>query len=161
MKSSLVPAVFRRKSLTDSGSKVQQKTTSATVMLYQNYLHEKKRFIPEQFIKKYHKKGIVVSPEELNELHTFDMFISSHVKPNNIRNTSCMLLWAEWVRFYLKEMRTFPHLILEKEFRDLVTSRFEFDVSEDETRGLVYPGIQFVSKKNISLNVIERIQARA
>jgi len=161
MKPSLVPAVFRRKSQKKPETIVQQKTISHMVVSYQNYLDEMNRAVPEQFIEKYQETGIVVSPEELNELCTFQMFISSQVKPNNIFDTPCMLLWAEWVRFCLKEMHTFPCLILEKEFRDLVMNQFGCTVSDDEARGRVYPGIQFVPKKTISLNVIDRESARA
>jgi hypothetical protein len=55
-----------------------------------------------------------------------------------------MLLWTEWVRFYKKKTKEFPALILEKDFRDLITSRFNLTVSEDESRGFVYPGLTFV-----------------
>jgi hypothetical protein len=65
-----------------------------------------------------------------------------------------MLLWAEWVRFCLKETRTFPRLILEKEFRDLVVNHLGFTVLEDKARGLVYPGVRFVWRKNISQDKI-------
>jgi hypothetical protein len=63
-----------------------------------------------------------------------------------------MLLWAEWVRFCLKETRAFPRLILEKEFRDLVVNQLGFTVLEDEARGQVYPGVRFVWRKNIAQN---------
>lgn len=161
MKSSFVPAVFRRKSERKSGNPLQQKTLSKNLVVRQDYKDGIISGVPEQLSGKYQDRGIKVSSEELNELRTFHTFISSHVKPNKICDTPCMLLWAEWVRFCLKEMRTFPHVILEKEFRDLVTNQFGFDVSEDEERGQVYPGIQFVSGRNITLDVIDRVSARA
>ncbi len=55
-----------------------------------------------------------------------------------------MLLWAEWVRFYRKQTRKIPGLILEKEFRDLVVNRYELSVMEDGFRGYIYPGIKYV-----------------
>jgi hypothetical protein len=159
MKSQGAPAVFRRKSERKSGNKVSQKTISNTVVLYQYYLDETNHPVPEQAIEKSQKSGIDVSHAELNEFHNFHMFISSHVQPNNMCDTPCMLLWAEWVRFCLREMHAFPRLILEKEFSDLVVNQFGFTVLEDEARGQVYPGVRFVGKKNISQNVIDRESA--
>jgi hypothetical protein len=159
MKSRVVPAVFRRKSERKSGNNVSQKTISNTVVLYQYYLDEANRPVPEQAVEKSDEIDIDVGPAELNEFRNFDTFISSHVQPTNMCDTPCMLLWAEWVRFYLKETRTFPRLILEKEFRDLVINQLGFTVLEDEARGKVYPGVRFVWRKNISQNSVDRESA--
>jgi hypothetical protein len=88
--------------------------------------------------------GLNVSCEELTELKTFQEFLSKHIKPNAICDVQCMLLWAEWVRFYRKQTRKIPGLILEKEFRDLVVNRYELSVMEDGFRGYIYPGIKYV-----------------
>ncbi len=84
------------------------------------------------------------TPEELSELSTFQEFVERFVKPSAVCSVQCMLLWAEWVRYYKKTTREFPALILEKNFRDLVIRRFDLSVSEDEARGFVFPGIKFV-----------------
>jgi hypothetical protein len=156
MKSRVVPAVFRRKADRKSDSNVSQKTISNSVVLYQYYLDEANRPVPEQATIKSHETGIDVSPAELDEFRNFHTFISSHVQSTNMCDTPCMLLWAEWVRFCLKEMHTFPSVILEKEFRDLVVNQLGFTVFEDEARGRVYPGVRFVWRKNISQNSVDR-----
>jgi len=159
MKSRVVPAVFRRKAERKSGSNVSQKTISNTVVLYQYYLDEATRPVPEQATIKSHEPGTDASRAELDEFRNFHTFISSHIQPTNMCDTPCMLLWAEWVRFYLKEMHTFPRVILEKEFRDLVVNQLGFTVLEDEARGQVYPGVRFVWRKNISQNSLDRESA--
>ncbi len=88
--------------------------------------------------------GIKVSSEELNELKIFQEFLSRHIKPNAICDVQCMLLWAEWIRFYKKQTRKIPDLILEKEFRNLIMNRFDLPVTEDGFRGYIYPGIKYV-----------------
>ena len=152
MKSRVVPAVFRRKYERKSGNSISKKSISNAVVQYQYYLDETNRSLLDQAIKKSDEIGIDVSPAELNEFHNFHAFISSHVQSTNMCDTPCMLLWAEWVRFCLKETHAFPRLILEKEFRDLVVNQLGFTVLEDEARGLVYPGVRFVWRKNISQN---------
>ena len=159
MKSRVVPAVFRRKAERKSGSNVSQKTISNTVVLYQYYLDEANRPVPEQATIKSHETGIDASRAELDEFRNFHTFISSHVQLTNMCDTPCMLLWAEWVRFYLKEMHTFPRVILEKEFRDLVVNQFGFTVFDDEARGRVYSGVRFVWRKSISQNSVDRESA--
>jgi hypothetical protein len=159
MKSRVVPAVFRRKSERKSGKSISQKSISNTVLLYQYYIDEINRPVLDQAVEKSDEIDIDVGPAELNEFRNFDTFISSHVQPTNMCDTPCMLLWAEWVRFYLKETRTFPRLILEKEFRDLVINQLGFTVLEDEARGKVYPGVRFVWRKNISQNSVDRESA--
>jgi hypothetical protein len=154
MKSRVVPAVFRRKSERKSGNSISQKSLSNSVLLYRYYMDEIIRPVPELVTEKSDESGVDVSPAELNEFRNFHTFISSHVQPTNMCDTPCMLLWAEWVRFCLKETRAFPLLILEKKFRDLVVNQIGFTVFEDEVRGHVYPGVRFVWRKNISQNKI-------
>jgi hypothetical protein len=154
MKSRVLPAVFRKKSERKSGNSISQKSISNTVLLYQYYIDEINRPLLDQAIEKSDEIGTDVSPAELDEFRNFHLFISSHVQPTNMCDTPCMLLWAEWVRFCLKETRTFPRLILEKEFRDLVVNQLGFTVLEDKARGQVYPGVRFVWRKNISQNKI-------
>jgi hypothetical protein len=88
--------------------------------------------------------GIKVSHDELNELKTFQEFLSKHIKPNAICDVQCMLLWAEWVRFYKKQTKKIPDVILENEFRSLVMDQFDLSISEDGFRGYIYPGIKYV-----------------
>jgi hypothetical protein len=83
--------------------------------------------------------------EELIELSAFQEFLARYVRPGEDCAVQCMLLWAEWVRYYKKTTREFPALVLEKNFMDLVTRQFDLMVSEDESRGFVFPGITFVA----------------
>ena len=105
--------------------------------------------------------GLKVSNEELMELGIFAMFISSRVKSKAGISISCMSLWTEWVRFFLKTMNSFPNLICEEEFRDLVVSRFGCDISQDENGGPVYPGIEFIPERNVTIPVTDSTFARA
>jgi len=98
----------------------------------------------EELEKTYSDSGLEVSPEELGELKTFQEFLTQHTKPSAIRDVQCMLLWAEWVRFYKRQTKRVPDLILEKEFRDLILGRFGCAVAEDGVRGFVYPGIKYI-----------------
>ena len=88
--------------------------------------------------------GIQVSSKELNELKTVQEFLFKHIKLHAICDVQCMLLWSEWVRFYRKQTRRIPELILEKEFRDLIVSQFGLSIAEDGFRGYIYPGIKYV-----------------
>jgi hypothetical protein len=105
--------------------------------------------------------GLEVSPEELRELGVFTMFISSRVKPNAGAGVSCMSLWAEWVRFFLKHVHTFPNLIYEKEFRNLVVNQFDCDIAEINNSGRVYSGITFIPERNISIHSTDGTFAKA
>lgn len=98
----------------------------------------------QQFHKSCAEAGVDVSPGELDELAAFRSFLASHVKRNRIRDVPCMLLWAEWVRYFLKQMRSFPGFIREKEFMDMVVNISGFEVAADEERGKVFPGICFI-----------------
>ena len=88
--------------------------------------------------------GVDATPEELGELKTFQEFLSRHIQPNAICDVQCMLLWAEWVRFYKKQTRKVPDLILEKEFRELILHQFDLTVGDDGFRGYIYPGIKYI-----------------
>lgn len=144
----LVPEKFPRSPWHESG-KQAQKMICKKVYGYRNYLNDKNRNVLDQYREKCRETGIEVSPDEIHELGIFYAFVSSHVRPSKIRDVPCMCLWAEWVRFFLKQMKKFPELILEKEFRDLIIQRFGFDVAEDAARGPVYPGILFVPERNM------------
>ena len=98
----------------------------------------------EELEKTYSDSGLEVSPEELGELKTFREFLVRHIKPSTIRDVQCMLLWAEWVRFYKRQTKKVPDLILEKEFRDLILSQFGCAIAEDQVRGFVYPGVKYI-----------------
>lgn len=84
------------------------------------------------------------TPEEVRELVVLEEFLTSHIQKDGLRTVQCMLLWSEWVRTYNRETKKFPAVILEKEFRRAVTTRLGLDITDDETRGTVYPGIRFV-----------------
>jgi len=56
-----------------------------------------------------------------------------------------MLLWTEWVRFYLKKNRCFPAAVQEKKFDELILSEFDVSVAVDSFRGPLYIGIKFVA----------------
>jgi hypothetical protein len=119
----------------------QQTPSSTDIVLFEGYPD-----IPKgsELEKNYNNLGIEVSSEELNELKTFQEFLSRHVKPHAVCDVQCMLLWAEWVRFYRKQTKKVPDLILEKEFRDLIINQFDLSVTEDDFRGYIYPGIKYV-----------------
>jgi hypothetical protein len=89
-----------------------------------------------------------LNPEELIEWSLFETFLSAHVAPDSHREIPCMFLWAEWVRFSLPRMRTFPSLIREKEFRTLIREIYGTEIAMDDQRGPIYPGIHYVSKRS-------------
>ena len=96
------------------------------------------------------ERRIAVDCDELIEWGLFQAFLASHVIPKKTRDVSCMVLWAEWVRFLLPRTRQFPSFINEKEFRTLIVGLFGSEIEEDDERGPVYPGLQFVLKKGYS-----------
>lgn len=83
-------------------------------------------------------------PREVHELVALNEFLTEHVQPDALRDVQCMLLWSEWVRVYQRQNRTFPRVVLEKEFREAVVSRLGVDIMVDEVRGAVYPGLRFI-----------------
>jgi hypothetical protein len=150
MKTTLVPVRSRRNPRGEPGTHDRQKIIGKKAQANQDRLAGKNRAVLNQSFETYKNRGLFGAPDELNELGLFQTFISSSVKPNKIRDVPCMLLWAEWVRFSLKHMKKFPDVILENECKDLIMHRFGFDVMEDRSLGLVYPGIQFVSERVIA-----------
>ena len=77
--------------------------------------------------------------EELTELAAFQEFLARFVRPGTDCAVQCMLLWAEWVRYYKKTTREFPALILEKNFMDLVSRKFDLPVQRMTRVGLYSP----------------------
>jgi len=97
-----------------------------------------------QFGRQFRDAGTGIDQEELQELRVFDEFLAYHVQPNGICDVQCMLLWNEWVRAFLRQTRAFPKLILEEEFRSVITDKFGVDVADAGFRGSIYNGIRFV-----------------
>jgi len=85
-----------------------------------------------------------VSEDEIRELKVFEDFLAHHVQTNMICDVQCMLLWSEWVRSFRNQIKGFPKLILEKEFRTVIMDKYGVGIAEDGFRGAVYPGIRFV-----------------
>lgn len=79
-----------------------------------------------------------------NEISLFLEFLSQHVRRNRIKSVQRMLLWSEWVRFYLKQTNTFPCQIFENEFDDIITGKLNVAVVDENFFGPMYDGIQFV-----------------
>ena len=79
-----------------------------------------------------------------DEFEIFRTFIMRHLRAIANADVQCMLLWTEWVRFHIRLTKKFPRLILEQEFRDVITGLFNTKVSLDEHRGRVYPGVGFI-----------------
>ena len=79
----------------------------------------------------------------MDELSTFEEFTSQHIRPDPDRSVQCMLLWTEWVRFYMKQSRSFPEKVLEKTFFTMVADQFDSEIAVDDFRGPVYLGLCF------------------
>ncbi len=106
------------------------------------------RTVMERFHEQCRIEGVPLHPEELIEWGLFEAFLTAHVASDTHRDIPCMFLWAEWVRFSLPRMRTFPSLIREIEFRTLIREIFETEIAMDDERGPIYPGIHYVSKRS-------------
>jgi len=102
----------------------------------------------ERFHEQCRIEGVPLHPEELIEWGLFEAFLTAHVAPDTHRDIPCMFLWAEWVRFSLPRMRTFPSLIREREFRTLIREIFGMEIAVYDQRGPIYPGIHYVSKRS-------------
>ena len=85
-----------------------------------------------------------ITPEEYREIVALDDFLTRHIQPDSIRDVQCMLLWSEWVRIFRKQTHRFPKMILENEFRTVITNQLGADITHDTFRGAVYTGIRFV-----------------
>ena len=88
--------------------------------------------------------GTDISPEEYREIMLLDEFLTHHVRPDGLRDVQCMLLWSEWVRSFQRKTHRFPRVVLETEFRDIVTDQLGVGITKDDHRGMVYPGLRFV-----------------
>jgi hypothetical protein len=97
-----------------------------------------------RFGEQFRLTGIDIDQGEIHELRVLDEFLARHVQPNGIYDVQCMLLWSEWVRTFRRQIRGFPKLIRENEFRSVITEKFGLAVAENGFRGAVYPGIRFV-----------------
>jgi hypothetical protein len=97
-----------------------------------------------RFGEQFQLTGMDIRQEEIHELRVFDEFLARHVQPNGIYDVQCMLLWSEWVRTFRSQIRGFPKLIREKEFRSVIMDKFGVAIAENGFRGAVYPGIRFV-----------------
>jgi hypothetical protein len=150
MKTTLVPVRSRGNPHGEPGTHDRQKIIGKKAQAHQDCLAEKNRAVLNQSFETCKNRGLFGGSDELNEPGLFHSFISSSVKPNKIRDVPCLLLWAEWVRFFLKHRKKFPDVIEENECKDLIMHRFGFDGMEDRIFGLVYPGIQFVSERVIA-----------
>jgi len=81
----------------------------------------------------------------VDELAAFQEFIGRHVTKDPDRYVQRMLLWTEWVRFYLRKTRHFPEAVLEKKFDELIVGQFGISIAVDDFRGPVYIGLTFVA----------------
>jgi hypothetical protein len=85
-----------------------------------------------------------IRPEHYRELMLLDDFLTRHVRHDGFCDVQCMLLWTEWVRVFLRHTHRFPDVILEEEFRQVITNHLGVGIARDTIRGPVYPGIRFV-----------------
>jgi hypothetical protein len=85
--------------------------------------------------------------ENPDESALFLEFLSLHVRRNRIMSVQRMLLWSEWVRFCLKQTKTFPCSIMENRFNDIMTGKLNVGVVNEDFFGPVYEGIQFIPAK--------------
>ena len=81
----------------------------------------------------------------MDEAAAFEEFIRHHVAPDPERDVQRMLLWTEWVRYYLRKNRHFPESVLEKKFDELILRQFDVAVAFDSFRGPVYVGIKYTA----------------
>lgn len=82
--------------------------------------------------------------EEYREIILLEEFLTTHVRPDALHDVQCMLLWSEWVRIFQRQTHRFPKVVLETEFREVVTNQLGINISRDELRGPVYPGLRFM-----------------
>jgi hypothetical protein len=81
----------------------------------------------------------------VDEFTAFLEFLEYHVTEDPEWDVQRMLLWTEWVRFFLKKNRRFPETVREKKFDELITTEYEVSKGVDPFRGQVYIGIKFVA----------------
>ena len=72
--------------------------------------------------------------------------MARHVRKAPYGDVQCMLLWSEWVRFYMRERKKgeFPEQIRLKTFNEMVHRNFSPSLAYDDVRGPLYVGIRFV-----------------
>jgi hypothetical protein len=129
--------------------------------LIQDFLSESTLLMLDHFSARCTAMGVEVRPDELRELGMFSSFIASRVKPSDGRGVPCMSLWTEWVRYFLKHVNSFPSLIYEKEFKNLILNRFDSAIADIENCGPVYSGIEFVPEQNIAIHFTDSSFAQA
>jgi hypothetical protein len=56
-----------------------------------------------------------------------------------------MLLWTEWVRYYMRNSRNFPQQVMEKQFFEMIAETYRVPIAIEERRGPVYLGLRFVA----------------
>ena len=108
------------------------------------FMESTDREVLTRFGEQIRQSRISISPEEFQELRILDEFMTCHVQHNKVYDVQCMYLWNEWVREFRSRSRRFPKLILEKEFRKVITDVFGVAIIRDGSRGSVYPGLRFV-----------------
>jgi hypothetical protein len=124
--------------------KTMSRPVSAGNSLSSAVMDTANREMLDRFGEQFQLTGIDINQEEIHELRVLDEFLARHVQPNGIYDVQCMLLWSEWVRTFRRQIRGFPKLIRENEFRSVITEKFGLAVAENDFRGAVYPGIRFV-----------------
>ena len=140
---------------------IRMKKTSKKEMVFHHSLEGAIPDVLEDMNPRFKGRNRLTTPAGLKELEMFQAFISSHVQVRTIHHLPCMLLWAEWVRYSLKQVNDFPEFIGEDEFRDLIVHLFGFNVAVDADEGMYYPGIRFVPDKGTSSPEGRRIVAVA
>ena len=84
----------------------------------------------------------------MDELAIFEEFVNHHIAQDPDRDVQRMLLWAEWVRFYMRRSRRFPGSVLESKFDELIVSHFGVGIGFDTFRGPVYVGIRYIPQQD-------------
>jgi hypothetical protein len=141
--------------------KLQRKTTGTGELMLYRGPDKVTRKILQKYYREFINSGGDFSPDLLNELDIAQIFLSSHVKPSYIHDIPCMLLWAEWIRFFLKKMNTFPKFICEEEFMNLIIQSYGKNIIVDDGKGLFYSGIKFIPGKIQPPGDIKRSVAKA
>jgi len=140
---------------------IRMKKTSKKEMVFHHSLEGAIPDVLQDMNPRFKGRDGLFTPAGLKELEMFQAFISSHVQVKTIHHLPCMLLWAEWVRYSLKQVNNFPEFIGENEFRGLIVHLFGFNVAVDAEEGMYYPGIRFVPDKGSSSPEGRRIVAVA
>jgi hypothetical protein len=105
--------------------------------------------VMKKFVEECQNRELPVIEEELGELDAYLDFLSRHVATVEDYGVPCMLLWSEWVKFFVRQTQKFPGLIYENEFRYLVIHQFKLQPGKGPASGLMYQGLKFVPDKNL------------